>query len=137
MPFRTAAFFAAAAAAAVIAPPALTQPGTPDWSQAQRVDVTLANFSFTPKAIHLRAGRPAVLHLVNSSSGGHDFTASAFFAAANVRAQDRGAIKRGSVELAGHRSIDIALVPRAGRYPLKCGHTFHKAFGMSGQIVVD
>ena len=115
---------------------AAAQPA-PDWNHAQRVEVKLASFSFTPKSIHLRAGHPIVLHLTNISSGGHDFTAKQFFAASTVRAQDRAAVRGGSVEVGKHRSVDIALVPRAGRYPLKCGHTLHKTFGMSGEIVVD
>jgi len=121
---------------AFLAAPAAAQV-PPDWSHAPRVQVTLANFSYTPRTIHLRAGQPVVLHLVNSASGGHDFSARQFFAAASVRPQDRGAVAGGSVELGGHRSRDVALVPRAGRYPLKCGHAFHKMFGMTGEIVVD
>lgn len=115
---------------------AAAQPA-PDWSHARRVEVKLASFSFTPKSIHLRAGQPVVLHLANVSSGGHDFTARQFFAASAVRAQDRAAIRGGSVEVGKNRSVDIAVVPRAGRYPLKCGHTLHKTFGMTGEIVVD
>jgi uncharacterized cupredoxin-like copper-binding protein len=97
----------------------------------------LSNFDFAPSALHLPAGRPVVLHLVNLSSGGHDFTAPAFFAAAQVRPKDRAAVGEGSVELRAGQSVDVALVPRAGRYPLKCSHAFHKTFGMSGRIVVD
>lgn len=124
-------------AAFILFPSGVAAQPAPDWSHAQRVDVTLANFSFSPKTIHLRAGRPVILHLANGSSGGHDFTAKQFFAASAVRAQDRAAIRGGSVEVGKHRSVDLALVPRAGRYPLKCGHAFHKTFGMSGEIVVD
>jgi uncharacterized cupredoxin-like copper-binding protein len=123
LPLAAAAFLAAAAA-----------PSSPDWSHAQRVEVRLANFSFAPGNIHLRAGQPVVLHLVNSASGGHDFTAPAFFAAAQLRGPP---VPRGRVELSGGQSRDIALVPKAGRYPLKCTHSFHKMFGMSGEIVVD
>jgi uncharacterized cupredoxin-like copper-binding protein len=122
----------AAVASAIVAAPAAAQP---EWSRASRVEVTLANFSYTPSTIHLRAGQPVVLHLVNTASGGHDFAAREFFAAATLR--NPGAVERGRVELAGHESRDIALVPRAGRYPLKCTHAFHKMFGMSGEIVVD
>jgi uncharacterized cupredoxin-like copper-binding protein len=99
--------------------------------------VRLANFSFTPKFIHLQAGQPVVLHLVNTASGGHDFTAPGFFAAAALRPQDRKRVEEGSVELHGRESSDVALVPKAGRYPLKCSHAFHRTFGMSGEILVD
>ena len=37
----------------------------------------------------------------------------------------------------GGTTRDIALFPQAGRYPLKCGHAFHKLLGMSGEIVVE
>jgi uncharacterized cupredoxin-like copper-binding protein len=123
--------------AAFAAAPLAAAAQAPDWSRAARVEVTLANFSYSPRRIHLRAGQPVLLHLVNSASGGHDFTASSFFSAATVRPQDRGAIDAGRVELRGRQSRDIYLVPRAGTYPLKCSHTFHKTFGMSGEIVVD
>jgi plastocyanin len=44
----------------------------------------------------------------------------------------------GSVELHhGGETRDIALVPAAGRYKLKCTHTFHKLLGMSGTIIVE
>ena len=133
MPYLRLALLAAFAAAA----PAAAIAQTPDWSHAQRVEVTLASFSFSPRTIHLRGGQPVILHLVNSASGGHDFTAEKFFSSATVRPQDRGAIAGGSVDLGGHQSRDVALVPRAGHYPLKCSHTLHKMFGMTGEIVVD
>jgi uncharacterized cupredoxin-like copper-binding protein len=123
------------AAAILFAAPAAA---SPDWAHAARADVKLASFSFTPSTIHLRAGQPVVLHLVNTASGGHDFSAPAFFEAADVRAEDRGKIDDdGSVDLHGHQSAEIALVPKAGHYPLRCTHAFHKTFGMSGIIVVD
>ena len=109
----------------------------PDWSRAQRVDVELSSFDFTPSTLHLKAGRPVILHLVNTASGGHDFAAPAFFAAAQLRPRDRPALAKGRVEVRGGQSRDVALVPRAGRYPLKCSHAFHKTFGMTGRILVD
>lgn len=125
---------AASAAAAAGAIPAAA---SPDWSHAARAEVVLSNFSFAPSTIHLRAGQPVILHLVNRSGSGHDFTAPAFFAAAQLRPSDRAAVEEGSIELRGHQSRDIALVPRAGHYRLKCDHMFHKTFGMTGAIVVD
>lgn len=123
------------ALALLLAAPAAA--ASPDWGHAARVDVTLSNFAYAPRTIHLRAGQPVVLHLVNAASGGHDFTAKQFFAAAVLRPQDRSGIRNGSIELRAHQSRDVALVPRAGRYPLKCTHSFHKMFGMAGEIVVD
>ena len=108
-----------------------------DWQNAPRVDVTLANFKFSPAAIHLHAGQPVVLHLVNAAGGGHNFSAPKVFAAADVRPQDRTALAGGAVEVKSHASRDIALVPAAGRYKLHCTHTMHSMFGMAGEIVVD
>lgn len=124
-------------ALALLCLPAAAGAQAPDWAHAPRVEVQLSSFAFTPSTLHLRAGRPVILHLVNTGSGGHDFTAPKFFAAAQVRPQDRPAAGKGRIDLRGHQSADVALVPRAGRYPLKCSHTFHKTFGMTGQILVD
>jgi uncharacterized cupredoxin-like copper-binding protein len=111
--------------------------GQSDWTTAPSVEVILASFKYAPRTIRLEAAKPVVLHLVNTSSGGHDFTAPEFFAAATVRHEDRGAIEDGSVEVAQRGSVDIALVPKAGRYPLKCSHSFHKMLGMSGEMIVQ
>jgi uncharacterized cupredoxin-like copper-binding protein len=137
MPNLRSILFVALAVAAPAVAAAAAAAQAPDWSHAARADVTLANFSYSPKTIHLRAGQPVLLHLINSASGGHDFTAPAFFRAATIRPQDQGAVTGGSVELGSHQSRDVLLVPRAGTYPLKCSHAFHKMFGMSGTIVVD
>lgn len=125
------------ASIAFAALPAVAAAQPPDRAHAQRIEVKLASFDFTPSTLHLRAGQPVVLHLVNTGSGGHDFTAPAFFAAARVESASRGALAKGSIEVPGHRSVDVALVPKAGDYPLKCSHAFHKTFGMTGRIVVD
>ncbi|MBA3678266.1 MAG: copper-binding protein [Sphingosinicella sp.] len=96
----------------------------------------LANFKCTPKAIRLQAGRPAVLRLVNTAGGSHDFTAPEFFAAAHIKADHRGFIRNGSVEIPSGQAREIALLPKAGRYKVKCTHTMHKMLGMSGEILV-
>jgi len=112
------------------------------WSPASAqapatVQVQLANFSFTPKSIALDHGRPYVLRLVNVASGGHDFTAAAFFAAAAVAPGDRRWVQEGMVEVPSGQVREIHLTaPAAGSYKLKCSHSFHKMFSMSGTIVV-
>jgi plastocyanin len=122
---------------ALISLPAAAAAQPPDWAHARRVEVKVSSFDFTPSTLHLRAGQPVVLHLVNTGSGGHDFTAPAFFAAAQVQARNGSAVAKGSVEVGSRRSVDVALVPKAGDYPLKCSHAFHKTFGMTGRILVD
>jgi uncharacterized cupredoxin-like copper-binding protein len=98
------------------------------------IEVRLANFDFSPSAIALAAGRPVVLHLVNTGGGGHNFSAPQFFAAA---ANVSGPVRRGTVEVPGHQSVDIRLTPARGTYRLRCSHTLHATFGMTGQIRVD
>ena len=103
-------------------------------AQPRTVEVQLSSFDFTPSTIHLRAGEPVVLHLVNSGGGGHNFAAPQFFAAARAVS---GPVRDGRVEVAGHRSVDISLTPARGEYRLRCTHTLHTTFGMTGRIVVD
>jgi uncharacterized cupredoxin-like copper-binding protein len=102
------------------------------------VNVQLANFKFTPKDIVLKHGQSYVLHLTNVSDGGHDFVAEAFFDAANVAPADRRLIAEGGVEVPSGQAVEIHLTAPAapGSFKLKCSHTFHKTFGMSGTIVV-
>ena len=126
-------FIAAAALSAGGSPASAVDP---DWEHASRVTVDLSSFKFSPAVVQLRAGQPVVLHLANVGSGGHDFTARDFFAAAAVRPEDAGKVRKGSIEVGGHESVDVALMPKAGRYPLRCGHAFHSTFGMKGSIVV-
>ena len=103
---------------------------------AERVDVALSNFKFTPSTIHLKHGQQYVLHL--TSTGGHSFQARAFFAAATIAPADRATITDGKIELTSTRGADIHLTaPKAGIYPIKCTHTLHASFGMTGKIIVD
>jgi uncharacterized cupredoxin-like copper-binding protein len=99
-----------------------------------RVEVRLTSFDFTPAVIRLAADRPIVLHLVNGGDGGHNFAAPEFFAAAR---DVSGPVERGRVEVTGNRSVEIRLTPARGRYRLRCTHTLHTAFGMTGEIVVE
>lgn len=103
-------------------------------AQPRTVGVRLSSFDFTPSTINLRAGEPVVLHLVNSGGGGHNFAAPQFFAAARAVS---GPVRDGKVEVAGHQSVDITLIPARGSYRLRCTHTLHTSFGMTGQIVVE
>ena len=101
---------------------------------ARTVEITLSNFDFTPGTIRLRAGEPIVLHLVNTAHGGHNFAAPEFFAAASGVS---GPVADGKVELHGNQSVDIRVTPARGQYHLRCTHTMHTAFGMSGEIDVE
>ena len=116
-----------AAAALLAAGPAATQPAPPAQT------VTLYSYGYAPQVLHLAAGRPVTLQFVNRSGNGHDFTARQFFHSSRILA---GRADGGEIELRGGQSASITLVPAAGRYPVHCGHTLHKMFGMSGTIIV-
>jgi plastocyanin len=117
---------------ALLALPAIAPAQEP--AAPMTVEVQLSSFAFAPDAIRLRAGQPIVLHLVNSGSGGHNFSAPEFFARAGGLS---GPVTRGAVEVPGHQRVDIRLTPAAGTYRLKCTHTLHSSFGMRGEIVVE
>ncbi len=114
-----------------------TAPHPDFFGPAERVSVSLSDFSLVPSALRLKAGQPVVLRFTNVSSHGHDFTAPAFFAAALIRPDDARSIQDGGVHLRGGESVLIALVPSPGRFPAACTHPFHKMLGMSGSILVE
>jgi plastocyanin len=113
---------------AFLALPATAQP------QARTVEISLSNFDFAPSTIRLRAGEPVVLHLVNTARGGHNFAAPEFFAAASGVG---GPVTEGKVEVHGNQSVDVHVTPARGQYRLRCTHTLHAAFGMTGEIDVE
>lgn len=104
---------------------------------ARTLEIDLSSFKFTPAEPVLEHGQRYVLHLVNTSDGGHDFVAKEFFAAARIDPADRAKIENGEVDLKGGTSVDIHLLaPAAGRYPVHCSHFMHSTFGMKGALIV-
>lgn len=116
----------AALIALVSSAPAPAQPAV------QRIDV--ANFAFAPRPIRLAAGRPVTLTFVNRSGSGHDFTARAFFASSRILA---GSAPAGEIDLPGHVTRSVTLIPRAGSYQVHCSHFLHKQMGMQDLIIVS
>jgi plastocyanin len=106
------------------------QPGPPT------IIIHLSSFAFDPSQLRLRVGVPVHLQLVNDSSGGHSFSAPAFFAASIVQA---GTLPHdGEIDLPARGHADITVVPQApGTYKLKCSHFLHSLFGMTGTIIVQ
>ena len=117
---------------------ALSVPVTATEAPA-KVTVTLANFSFAPTDLHLHAGQPVTIHFINGGSGGHDFTAPEFFAAATMDAANRARVAgaKGRVALGKGESSDVTLTPKAGTYKAHCSHFMHSSLGMTGKVVVD
>jgi len=112
-------------------------PASVNFSGAEVQRVQLENFDFNPHEIRLRAGRPYELVLANTASGGHDFAAPEFFAAATVKPEDAALLSEGKVEVPGNAARTVHLVPAAGTYKLICSHTGHALLGMTGTIVVS
>ena len=104
----------------------------------QDVPVVLSNFNFNPNMLHLQRGAPATLHLTNSASGGHAFSAPELFAASTISPEDRSKISNGRIEIAAGQTVDITLTPMtAGTYAVVCTHFLHQSFGMRGSAVVE
>jgi plastocyanin len=96
--------------------------------------VAVANFSFSPHPIRLVAGRPVTLVFANRSGSGHDFTAKRFFASSRIIS---GSAPGGEIELGGHETRTITLVPAAGTYKAHCSHFLHSTMGMTDSIIVS
>ena len=112
----------------VLASPAAAQP-----APATQV-ITIWSFGFAPRPITLAAGRPVTLVFLNRSGSSHDFTARAFFANSVIRA---GNAYGGEIELGGHETKSVTLIPRAGTYTAHCSHFMHSMFGMTDRIIVN
>lgn len=110
---------------------ALAQTATP-------LAITLSSYAFAPSTLNLHTGTTYQLHFTNSSSKDHNFSAPAFFGAAQIAPEDQAKVQKGSVELAGGQSVDITVTPsQAGTFPVECTHFMHKTMGMHGDIVVQ
>ena len=97
------------------------------------VQVRMWSFGFAPNPIHLAAGQPVTLQFVNQAGGSHDFSAHRFFASSRILA---GSAPDGEIDLRGHQTKTITLIPRAGTYPAHCSHFMHEQLGMHDEIIV-
>ena len=119
---------------------------TPAAAQPAAVTIYVWSFSYAPRPIYLRAGRPVTLTFVNRSGSSHDFVARSFFANSRIMSGmgmgsgmggGMGKAMNGMVDLRGGETKRVTLVPRAGTYPVHCSHFMHKQLGMSDVIVVS
>jgi uncharacterized cupredoxin-like copper-binding protein len=115
-----------------------------DWPKAERVEVALSDFRFTPDRVRLKAHTPYVLRLRNTGSGTHAFTAPAFFKASAVDkilvagGAAAGTGTPGDIEVRGAETKEVYLVSGdPGTYDLTCSEFLHGLFGMNGAIVVE
>lgn len=115
----------------------LASPLSAQNSIPPRFEVVLADFSFSPQTIRLPANQKISLRLTNRGSGGHNFAAPEFFAKAQFEPASAALVHKGKLEVKKGASVDLTLIPAAGRYKLKCTHFLHSGFGMKGEIVVE
>ena len=95
--------------------------------------IQVRSFGFAPAPIRLVAGKPVTLTFQNVSGSSHDFTAKEFFAYSKITA---GSAPEGEIELRGHESKSITLIPRYGTYHAHCSHFMHSLMGMHTEIIV-
>ncbi|HWI89243.1 MAG TPA: cupredoxin domain-containing protein [Sphingomicrobium sp.] len=101
---------------------------------APAVQIRVWSFGFAPNPIHLAAGQPVTLQFVNQAGSSHDFSAHRFFASSRILA---GSAAEGEIELRGHETKMITLIPRTGTYPAHCTHFMHAQLGMRDDIIVS
>ena len=78
------------------------------------------------------------LHLMNSASGGHSFSAPELFAAVQIAPEDSGKIANGRIEIPAGQAVDIHFTPMtAGTYAIVCTHFLHQTFGMRGTAIIE
>ena len=129
--------FAVLTLACAIGLPAAAQPA-PDWTAAQTIEIDLSHFAFSPASLTLKQGAAYRLHFVNQASGGHDFSAKDFFAAATIDPEDQAAVTGGKVSLKGNQSADVRLIAtQTGHFDVICTHLMHATMGMRGEVVVQ
>src|ERR1700686_4789551 len=75
----------------------------------QDIQITLSNFSFNPNMVRLQRNMVYAIHLVNSASRGHSFSAPDLFAALTVAPEDRAKIVNGRIEIPAGQSVDITV----------------------------
>ena len=114
----------------------MSQPSQNPAAAPEVITIRLSNFEYNPDQLHLRVGVPVRFQFVNESSGGHNFTAAAFFAA-SAFAPGSSPPPGGKIEVAGRTTVELTLIPRTpGTYRVECTHFLHSLFGMTGTIVV-
>ena len=109
----------------------------PDWRQAREYDVLLSSFDIQPTSMSLRAGEPVRLRLINNSGQVHRFSAEGFFASGQVRGREQALIRGGTVTVPAGETRELLIVPRAGRYSVRCANLFHRLMGMTARIIVE
>ena len=109
------------------------------WGEAERVQVAITEYAFTPQVLTFVKNRPYVLEIVNRGARPHVFAAEQFLKAVatrDARVPDVAgftAPRFTAIEVAPGQRVELAFVAvRPGTYPLTCSAPGHDANGMSG-----
>jgi len=124
-----------AVAAVALGIAALAAMAATDWSKAETVTVVTTEYGFEPNRLTFREGMPYRLHLENHGKETHEFTAPGFLQSAEIRNPAAVNTDRTEILIQPGEQKDVFLVPRQGRYPLRCAD--HDWAGMTGEIVVE
>ena len=114
-----------------------------DWTKAQKVDIALSEYAFSPSSLNFQEGHSYDLHLANPGGEVHDFASKPFFqaiAAAKLVASDKTIplprLERIAVRSGEAKDLYFVAI-RPGVYPFKCTEPLHAAFGMTGTVRIE
>lgn len=88
-----------------------------------RMTIKTDGMSFVQDELHVTAGQPVTLRLVNQDGYAHAFDIDEF----NIH-----------TPLAANETLEIRFTPeKPGQYPFYCGSPGHHAAGMVGMLIVE
>ena len=122
-------------AALLLAAPVAAQ--TIDWGSAREYELRTLPDEFEPNPIRLEAGQPVKLRFLNPGQSTSRFSADEFFRAARIRPGDDELIAEGRVDVPPGETVEVALVPAAGRYRARTGNPLRRLVGGRVEIIVE
>jgi uncharacterized cupredoxin-like copper-binding protein len=116
-----------------------------DWSRTTDIDVVLRDSGITPGVIHLRAGEPYRLRIVNAGVNNHYFNAADFFASIAARKAEVPRFAEVKAPqfttfevFAAGGQVDLWFVPlQKGRYRAHCHLGNHAEMGVEAFLIVE
>ena len=110
-------------------------PASQSEPQTVKLDLTMIDYKFMPNHLSFEHDVHYRLHLENHGKETHEFTAPDFLQQSEIRDPSAVNADRTEILVQPGEQKDVYLVPRRGRYPLRCAD--HDWAGMTGEIVVE
>jgi hypothetical protein len=111
-----------------------------NWEEAERVELLLSGFDFTPRQLLFRAGVPYRLIVSNYSRRGFEVISPDFFRRILVPSPVGGPpvpARFKKIDVRGGEKAEFSFImQRPGVYKLLCTHFGHSVLGMHGLIIV-